>query len=199
MIRRPPRSTLFPYTTLFRSVDELSLAAVGLCPLDSLAATSPDVGTLTETNLGARLRRHAAHLPTAAGRTELPELLLDRAPDWDSAVLSVPELLTLADAARSLVAAGRGATASDLSAAGVSTDRGVHADELAARASAAVTGLDSALTALRGALALDTAERAQLAVLFPATFPAAAAADTVRSLADLPLTCDVEIAVAILR
>src|SRR2546430_7646358 len=68
MIRRPPRSTLFPYTTLFRSVDELSLAAVGLCPLDALAATSPDVGTLTETNLGARLRRHAAHLPTAAGR-----------------------------------------------------------------------------------------------------------------------------------
>src|SRR2546422_7864989 len=29
MIRRPPRSTLFPYTTLFRSLVE----AVGLCPL----------------------------------------------------------------------------------------------------------------------------------------------------------------------
>src|SRR2546422_5235527 len=30
MIRRPPRSTLFPYTTLFRSiVDELSQPAVG--------------------------------------------------------------------------------------------------------------------------------------------------------------------------
>src|SRR2546430_8006536 len=26
MIRRPPRSTLFPYTTLFRSVEELLLA-----------------------------------------------------------------------------------------------------------------------------------------------------------------------------
>src|SRR3712207_7828556 len=26
MIRRPPRSTLFPYTTLFRSVEELRLA-----------------------------------------------------------------------------------------------------------------------------------------------------------------------------
>src|SRR3970282_2663227 len=26
MIRRPPRSTLFPYTTLFRSVDDLSFA-----------------------------------------------------------------------------------------------------------------------------------------------------------------------------
>src|SRR5256885_12275426 len=28
MIRRPPRSTLFPYTTLFRSVDVLDLEAV---------------------------------------------------------------------------------------------------------------------------------------------------------------------------
>src|SRR5256885_13268034 len=27
MIRRPPRSTLFPYTTLFRSVSELLIAA----------------------------------------------------------------------------------------------------------------------------------------------------------------------------
>src|SRR5690242_21306939 len=29
MIRRPPRSTLFPYTTLFRSRDKLRLAVVG--------------------------------------------------------------------------------------------------------------------------------------------------------------------------
>src|SRR3712207_8328296 len=28
MIRRPPRSTLFPYTTLFRSVDEREMLAV---------------------------------------------------------------------------------------------------------------------------------------------------------------------------
>src|SRR3989442_5355320 len=32
MIRRPPRSTLFPYTTLFRSTDTLNLAAVGITP-----------------------------------------------------------------------------------------------------------------------------------------------------------------------
>src|SRR5438034_6460429 len=30
MIRRPPRSTLFPYTTLFRSVSVVALALVGL-------------------------------------------------------------------------------------------------------------------------------------------------------------------------
>src|SRR5256886_8287752 len=32
MIRRPPRSTLFPYTTLFRSLDEPS---IGLHPRDT--------------------------------------------------------------------------------------------------------------------------------------------------------------------
>src|SRR2546422_3859268 len=30
MIRRPPRSTLFPYTTLFRSVEGLSVGEVGV-------------------------------------------------------------------------------------------------------------------------------------------------------------------------
>src|SRR5438034_3490416 len=30
MMRRPPRSTLFPYTTLFRSQDKNSLKAIGL-------------------------------------------------------------------------------------------------------------------------------------------------------------------------
>src|SRR5256885_4068409 len=29
MIRRPPRSTLFPYTTLFRSLEERVIAALG--------------------------------------------------------------------------------------------------------------------------------------------------------------------------
>src|SRR3712207_7398712 len=29
MIRRPPRSTLFPYTTLFRSLEALALAVAG--------------------------------------------------------------------------------------------------------------------------------------------------------------------------
>src|SRR2546429_1437878 len=37
MIRRPPRSTLFPYTTLFRSQDQARVAAFGI-PLPALAA-----------------------------------------------------------------------------------------------------------------------------------------------------------------
>src|ERR1039457_1488134 len=33
MIRRPPRSTLFPYTTLFRSMQEVHVQGVALDPL----------------------------------------------------------------------------------------------------------------------------------------------------------------------
>src|SRR5258708_27957437 len=43
MIRRPPRSTLFPYTTLFRSTGEISFEAIEairdeLCPEGSLTS-----------------------------------------------------------------------------------------------------------------------------------------------------------------
>src|SRR6266545_6675379 len=33
MIRRPPRSTLFPYTTLFRSTGEVASADVAIAPI----------------------------------------------------------------------------------------------------------------------------------------------------------------------
>src|SRR3989449_3923307 len=38
MIRRPPRSTLFPYTTLFRSLDESRHGAGGGCGAQSRPA-----------------------------------------------------------------------------------------------------------------------------------------------------------------
>src|SRR5256886_11603502 len=41
MIRRPPRSTLFPYTTLFRSVNGNDLIAAGVRP-------GPDVGEVLQ-------------------------------------------------------------------------------------------------------------------------------------------------------
>src|SRR5574341_2487323 len=54
MIRRPPRSTLFPYTTLFRSVDgglggtdTLQGAALSNATLTSSAATNEFGGTIT--------------------------------------------------------------------------------------------------------------------------------------------------------
>src|SRR3989441_12710477 len=40
MIRRPPRSTLFPYTTLFRSVDARS--RFGRAVIESIETPSPD-------------------------------------------------------------------------------------------------------------------------------------------------------------
>src|SRR2546425_9730046 len=48
MIRRPPRSTLFPYTTLFRSIDQCPNTPPGAtvdakgCPLDSDGDGVPD-------------------------------------------------------------------------------------------------------------------------------------------------------------
>src|SRR2546425_10056708 len=44
MIRRPPRSTLFPYTTLFRSLSYMTLAVAALltaaCPYDHLLTSN---------------------------------------------------------------------------------------------------------------------------------------------------------------
>src|SRR3712207_8963539 len=40
MIRRPPRSTLFPYTTLFRSTT--SSSCLGRCPRDNGQSRVPD-------------------------------------------------------------------------------------------------------------------------------------------------------------
>src|SRR3712207_6938044 len=58
MIRRPPRSTLFPYTTLFRSVAQVEVAhqpAIG-APLDHLM----QVDALVE---GAQLRQRSLVQP----------------------------------------------------------------------------------------------------------------------------------------
>src|SRR3989449_7343241 len=45
MIRRPPRSTLFPYTTLFRSSIPFSNTKVGLGLKTIIAATTSATGT----------------------------------------------------------------------------------------------------------------------------------------------------------
>src|SRR3712207_8861069 len=56
MIRRPPRSTLFPYTTLFRS-------QLGGDDVDRRAGGDRHVPCVR--GLGVRPRRAAAHLPLA--------------------------------------------------------------------------------------------------------------------------------------
>src|ERR1035438_1718922 len=65
MIRRPPRSTLFPYTTLFRSDRELRRVCVGLnveffdrhCTLPVLRGSQLDTGIQAEQRYGGGGRR----------------------------------------------------------------------------------------------------------------------------------------------
>src|SRR2546430_8503133 len=54
MIRRPPRSTLFPYTTLFRSLLGRGLELVGDAPQDGRVRGRPVAG------VGVRLRAPAS-------------------------------------------------------------------------------------------------------------------------------------------
>src|SRR2546422_3529844 len=55
MIRRPPRSTLFPYTTLFRSVDALGLERV------MFEAADPDVFAWYVKNYGPEVNLFVDH------------------------------------------------------------------------------------------------------------------------------------------
>src|SRR2546422_7317459 len=76
MIRRPPRSTLFPYTTLFRSVEDLRVAGAaaevaGQRLLDLVARRGR---RLVEQRL--RGEQDAGRAVTTLGRPELGERLL---------------------------------------------------------------------------------------------------------------------------
>src|SRR3712207_7107856 len=65
MIRRPPRSTLFPYTTLFRSdaVGAL-LDRAGLCPaLRDLGVPRRDLGAIADDALHDVVIRNAPRIP----------------------------------------------------------------------------------------------------------------------------------------
>src|SRR2546427_8430893 len=70
MIRRPPRSTLFPYTTLFRSVDNTAtgatLEANGLVVVDELMRSS------------TRLYANPSALEDRARRRRIDDLVIDR-------------------------------------------------------------------------------------------------------------------------
>src|SRR5947208_12963803 len=61
MMRRPPRSTLFPYTTLFRSVEPPD-AAVGLEQRTRILSRNlrPAIGILAGVRRGADVHVHAA-------------------------------------------------------------------------------------------------------------------------------------------
>src|SRR5260221_6570467 len=64
MIRRPPRSTLFPYTTLFRSDPRVTLTAADplLFPPVYFAAAELDCLRDSSRNMAARLDRKSTRL-----------------------------------------------------------------------------------------------------------------------------------------
>src|SRR5690349_22137195 len=81
MIRRPPRSTLFPYTTLFRSYwDGLgsSLPPKNLRPLPATAEVKPARSSLTPlpVTAGARSEEHTSELQSR--RDLVCRLLLEK-------------------------------------------------------------------------------------------------------------------------
>src|SRR3712207_6999935 len=65
MIRRPPRSTLFPYTTLFRSASTSCGLTCG--PRSLISVCSPEVGSIT-----ARLMRDSSAIGVRSARIASP-------------------------------------------------------------------------------------------------------------------------------
>src|SRR3712207_7154177 len=57
MIRRPPRSTLFPYTTLFRSARRAGAAALLQLQLGRRAEVRPGVRAVAHVGVGRRAER----------------------------------------------------------------------------------------------------------------------------------------------
>src|SRR2546422_9554042 len=54
MIRRPPRSTLFPYTTLFRSLDSASVAHMEAVIAEVRAKTRGEIAVVTLPDIADR-------------------------------------------------------------------------------------------------------------------------------------------------
>src|SRR2546423_13412473 len=65
MIRRPPRSTLFPYTTLFRS-DAQTRVVLVLAPRDAGHARDVVDGCLRERSAARRSEEHTSELQSLA-------------------------------------------------------------------------------------------------------------------------------------
>src|SRR2546426_10226241 len=89
MIRRPPRSTLFPYTTLFRSTGELLPAH----PVPSVLGDLERIGDLERhhTARGQRLVEvHTHHGPVYRGHERRPPDRLSTPPDRLDVVDRVP-------------------------------------------------------------------------------------------------------------
>src|SRR6266487_5281540 len=81
MIRRPPRSTLFPYTTLFRSLAKpRAVAPVLLCAAVGCASADDPAGTRLRTALRRRIGRWLAR-PRARRLLQRQDTLTVGSPD----------------------------------------------------------------------------------------------------------------------
>src|SRR5688572_32229169 len=78
MIRRPPRSTLFPYTTLFRSKEELKKVDRQLALDDLDIAQDRLAGVAGEAEDVAGIGRHTVLPPKLQHMAILGDLVLDR-------------------------------------------------------------------------------------------------------------------------
>src|SRR2546429_2387127 len=79
MIRRPPRSTLFPYTTLFRSPRPPPIMAMMAATLSRDSQNSISPNTLTEHRLSAPMKRSEEHTSELQSRLHLVcRLLLEK-------------------------------------------------------------------------------------------------------------------------
>ncbi|MFD2081344.1 hypothetical protein SAMN05421678_1269 [Actinopolymorpha cephalotaxi] len=135
------------------SIVEFSLSELDLSALD-VAALSVGAGAPAGCDLERLL------LLRAADRADVPDgarltLFADRAPEWGSDVLGLPELLEAATAARDLVSSARPLAVADLdlpesvASAGGQAEESEAVDEFATRADAVRAVTDTALAALR--------------------------------------------------
>src|SRR5256885_14549008 len=68
MIRRPPRSTLFPYTTLFRSLIDIRIVLVRSFFFDQLIARAALAAYVRERRLLAHVAGESGRVVAEAGR-----------------------------------------------------------------------------------------------------------------------------------
>jgi hypothetical protein len=145
------------------STIEVTLADTAMGPLDVLATNDLGPTVRGQSEIEQRLIRAAwARRPAGTPDGASVRLRLERDPSWTTQILSVPELLSAAAAARELIAGARGATAADLTTGDQAVGLAVDTAELQARADAAratLTSVAAQLDAATGApdAALDGA------------------------------------------
>src|SRR2546430_11582074 len=95
MIRRPPRSTLFPYTTLFRSIEPLLVFLRGRRPLRG-CCTNIEQTQGTHEHRACRQLRAESHCPTREEcvlRSKSNELTIARSEEHTSELQSQSNLV----------------------------------------------------------------------------------------------------------